>query len=104
MFRPLTLIATSIVLALAAAEETPGGIPWQAWEAKDVAALDDDHTGAQFALSDEVMTPTGQSALQVTPSGTAEETKVAMAASGEDLADWQAGELELEVYTPHGRR
>lgn len=65
-----------------------GGLMWPAWEEKDLSALGDDNTGSTWALSEDVQTPGGSAALQVTPSGTSEETKLAFPVSGADLQYW----------------
>lgn len=78
-----------------------GGLMWPAWEEKDLSALGDDNTGSTWALSEDVQTPGGSAALQVTPSGTSEETKLAFPVSGADLQDWVTHrEVALEVYLP----
>ncbi len=79
------------------------GLLWSAWEGKDITTLGDDNSGSTFAASADVLTPGGAAALQVTPSGTAEETKVAFPVSGADLQDWTTNsQVELEVYLPEG--
>lgn len=78
-----------------------GGLMWPVWEDKDLSALGDDNTGSTWALSEDVQTPGGSAALQVTPSGTSEETKLAFPVSGADLQDWVTHrEVALEVYLP----
>lgn len=78
-----------------------GGPAWAAWENKDIATLGDDNSGSTFALSEDVTSPSGAATLQVTPSGTSEETKVAFPVSGVDLQDWVThSQVALEVYLP----
>jgi hypothetical protein len=78
-----------------------GGPAWAAWENKDIATLGDDNSGSTFALSEDVTSPSGAATLQVTPSGTSEETKVAFPVSGADLQDWVThSQVALEVYLP----
>ncbi len=93
-------VAILTALALAGAEAPAGGTLWEAWEAKDIGAIGDDNSGSSFALSDEVMTPAGRPVLQVTPSGEALETKLALDFSGEGMMAWAGGDLLLEVYLP----
>jgi hypothetical protein len=81
----------------------PSELLWAPWENKDITALSDDNTGTTFAQSADVMTPAGVPALQVTPSGTAPETKLAFSVSGADLQDWVTySQVELDVYLPEG--
>lgn len=84
-----------------AAAVLPAEIVWGAWENKDIGALGDDNTGSTFALSEEVLSPAGNPTLQVTPGGSAEETKLAFPVSAADLQDWTSyTRVELEVYLP----
>lgn len=73
---------------------------WEAWENKDIAVIEDDNSGSSFAASEEVISPREGPTLQVTPSGEALETKLALPLTGEDLTAWQEGDLELELYLP----
>jgi hypothetical protein len=74
---------------------------WLVWENKDIASLSNDNTGTSFALSGDVQTADGLESLEVTPSGSAEETKLALAVNGADLEVWTGQEqLTLEVYLP----
>jgi hypothetical protein len=75
--------------------------PWQAWQDKNINSLSGDNTGSTFALSAAVQTPGGAAALQVTPSGTAPETKLAFPVAGAALQAWNRYEqVQLEVYLP----
>jgi hypothetical protein len=58
--------------------------------------IDDDGSGARFAVSYAVLDPDGQPTLQVTPSGEALETKLALPFDG----GWQAQQLTLTLYLP----
>jgi hypothetical protein len=74
---------------------------WLVWENKEIASLSNDNTGASFTLSGEVQTADGLESLEVSPSGSAEETKLALAVSGADLEAWTVQEqLTLDVYLP----
>jgi hypothetical protein len=74
---------------------------WLIWENKDIASLSNDNTGASFALSGDVQTADGLESLEVRPSGSAEETKLALAVNGADLQEWTVqDQLTLEVYLP----
>jgi len=76
---------------------------WALWENKEVSTLSNDNTGAQFALSHDVKTTDGLPTLQVMPSGTADETKLALTVSGADLQGWSThSQVTLEVYVPEG--
>lgn len=80
-----------------------GSLAWAAWDAKDVATITDDNSGSTVAISEDVQTPVGTPSLQVTPSGTSEETKVAIPFTGADLADWSDyDQVVIEVYLPEG--
>lgn len=61
---------------------------------ESIEGLDDDHTGATFALTEEYVSY-GRHAVEVTPSGEAEETKVAFELSGETLERWVGNDLVL---------
>jgi len=76
---------------------------WALWENKEVSTLSNDNTGAQFALGHDVKTTDGLPTLQVMPSGTADETKLALTVSGADLQGWSThSQVTLEVYVPEG--
>lgn len=100
----VTLLLASLLVACASATPTPrepDEILWQAWQDKDVAALENDNTGATFALDQSVQTPAGNPSVKVTPSGDAAETKVAFTAPGSSFVPWNTHKaLELEVYLP----
>ncbi|MCB9438497.1 MAG: hypothetical protein H6673_16115 [Anaerolineales bacterium] len=91
----------SVYLTGMAVPEPSGDMLVEAWEAKDVAALSNDNTGATFALSDMMTNDAGAAALEVTPSGTSEETKVAWTVSGADIQGLSMySQIALEVYLP----
>lgn len=96
------LVLGTMVCLLLAIQANAQAALWEAWGAKDISAIGDDHTGSSFALSAVVTTPLGRPTLQVTPSGTAPETKLELAFSGAELAAWQASDLLLELYLPPG--
>lgn len=74
---------------------------WQAWEMKDITTLGDDNTGSTFALNMVVKTQNGQAALQVSPGGNSDETKLAFPITGAVLQDWaKFDHLALDVYLP----
>lgn len=108
MSKKLLLVGILIVVfsllvqsSLISAQE--GEMIWGAWENKDVAALGDDNSGSTFAVSEDVQTPAGGAAVQVTPGGSSEETKLAFSVSGADLADWATHtQVALDVYLPEG--
>ncbi len=84
-----------------AAPAETGPVVWKAWEQKNPGMLGDDNTGTDFAQSSDILTPAGSPSLQIIPSGTAEETKLAFPVSGANLSDWITyGQVELEVYLP----
>lgn len=96
----LLVFTLGVPLSPVVAQEE-GEIVWQAWESKDVAALGDDNSGSTFAASEEVLSPAGSPTVQVTPSGTSEETKLAFPVGGADLQDWAThAQVELEVFLP----
>jgi hypothetical protein len=73
-------ILTGAAEPVGGGEEVPqaeGELVWAAWENKDINTLGDDNTGSTFAVSEDVLSPAGNPTLQVTPSGTSEETKLA---------------------------
>lgn len=83
---------------IGSAQDTP---VWSAWESKDIGVIGDDGSGSTFAFSDEVTTPDGNPTLMVTPSGTSEETKLALPLTGEALTDFLTyGQVELDIYLP----
>ncbi len=105
--RYLTLFALACTLAGCSSTPStptePEEILWQAWQDKDVAALQNDSSGATFALDDTVMTPSGNASVKVTPSGENDETKVAFSAPGSGFLPWNTRQaLELELYIPEG--
>ena len=61
---------------------------------ESIEGLDDDHTGALFGLTNEFVSH-GRSTVLVTPSGEAEETKVAFELSGDSLDKWIGNDLVL---------
>ncbi|MCD6550954.1 MAG: hypothetical protein J7K79_01755, partial [Thermotoga sp.] len=65
-----------------------------------VAGLSDDNTGAKFSLSDEYVF-SGKYSVKVTPSGKAEETKLAFQLSGAVLEGWSESDLlKIAVFIP----
>ncbi len=67
---------------------------------QEVEGLDHDHTGARFALTQEAVR-VGLYAVEVTPSGSAEETKVAFKLEGEVLHRWIGKDrVNLSIYIP----
>jgi len=85
------------------AQDQAGETVWPAWENKDLSTLGDDNSGSTFALSEDVLSPSGAPTVQVTPSGTSEETKLAFPVSGADLQEWVTHkQVALEVYLPEG--
>lgn len=96
----MLLITLSSSLTAVAQEDEPGA-PWDAWAALDVSAIDDDNSGSVTTLSTDVSTPDGTPAWQVVPSGSADETKLAISFAGTDLEAWaSASQLVLDVYLP----
>ena len=106
LFSPMSLILIVALMAFSAPRlpvslAQDGGLMWPAWEEKDLSALGDDNSGSTWALSEDIQTPGGSVALQVAPSGTSEETKLAFPVSGADLQDWVTHrEVALEVFLP----
>ncbi|MBX3062213.1 MAG: hypothetical protein KF726_04510 [Anaerolineae bacterium] len=95
----LTLIIPLASDSVIRAQDNP--ITWQVWERKDINRLDGDNSGSTFAISEDVQTPEGQNALQITPGGSSDETKLAFPVSGADLPEWtQHDHLNLQVYLP----
>lgn len=99
--RPLvaTLLVFTFCFTLApflvAAQDQPA--PWEPWANLDITTLTDDGTGSTFASSD----VDGEPALQITPGGGSEETKLAWPVSGDDLIAWAgASWVDLDVYLP----
>ncbi|MCS7070891.1 MAG: hypothetical protein NZM00_05250, partial [Anaerolinea sp.] len=83
----------SLMVGLAQAAVTP----WDAWVTLDLTRLDDDGTGATFALADVDGVPT----LAITPGGRSDETKLAYPVSGADLQIWREYDrIQLDVYLP----
>ncbi len=74
---------------------------WPVWEAHNPGMFGDDNTGTEFAQSADVTNPAGTPTLQIIPSGTSEETKLAYPVSGNNLQAWlQYGQIQIEVYLP----
>lgn len=70
---------------------------WSAWENKDIAALDDDNSGATFAASE----IDGEPVLMVTPGGSADETKLALPVTGAELPNFAThSQVVLDMYLP----
>ncbi|KXK21713.1 MAG: hypothetical protein UZ15_CFX003001345 [Chloroflexi bacterium OLB15] len=72
-------------------------ISWETWLALNILSLDDDNSGATFAISavDDFL------ALEIIPSGSSDETKLAYPASGAELWSWvEAGQLQISLYLP----
>ena len=78
------LFAVCGLFASAALSAQPAPIPWETWAALDPALLTNDGTGSTFASAE----ADGRPALQITPGGTSEETKLAFPVSGGDLQAW----------------
>jgi len=69
-------------------------------EMESVAELNDDNTGASFSLSDEYVFA-GKYSVKVTPSGEADETKLAFQLNGEVLEGWVESDLlKIAVFIP----
>jgi hypothetical protein len=91
----MTLLLAALPLALARAQATP--VPWAAWANLELTALTDDNSGSTFAIAD----IDGVPALQITPGGRSDETKLAYPVSGADLAAWTTSTaLQMHVYLP----
>lgn len=89
-----------LLLAFTSAAQPPDEL-WPFWDNKEVTTLSNDNTGAQFALSHDVKTQDNLPTLQVMPSGSADETKIALAVQGADLQGWSIhSQVTLEVYIP----
>lgn len=72
-------------------------ISWETWLAINIWSLDDDNSGAAFAISAVDDFP----ALEIIPSGSSDETKLAYPASGAELRSWvEAGQLQISLYLP----
>ncbi|MBL8146005.1 MAG: hypothetical protein JNL34_06450 [Anaerolineae bacterium] len=99
-YRPLYLALLLVLCGLfgsAAVSTQPAPVPWEPWAAHDPGQLDDDGTGAVFAMSE----ADGRPALEITPGGASEETKLAFPFSGGDLQAWaNAAALQMDVYLP----
>ncbi|MBE2184275.1 MAG: hypothetical protein IAE89_12665 [Anaerolineae bacterium] len=81
-------------LALSAQSES---IPSDTWLSLDLALLDDDNSGAAFAISQW----DGLPALEITPSGSSEETKLAYPVSGSELQAWIESEsIQIALFLP----
>lgn len=92
------VVAVSVLGAVYAQESEP---LWEAWETKEVSELSNDNSGATFDPSTEFLSPAGSPTLQITPSGTSDETKVAFPVSGTDLSEWNSYEgFRFDVYLP----
>lgn len=88
-----TLLSLNII-AVSAQGET---IPWEPWSSLDTTLLGDDNSGSAFAMSE----IEGLPALEITPSGSSDETKLAYPASGADLQQWlESGQLQISLYLP----
>ena len=92
----IVLIGLLVLCAsAAAAQDQPAA--WEPWAALDVTTLTDDGTGSTFALTD----VDSVSALQITPGGSSDETKLAWPVSGEELIAWSgASSVDLDVFLP----
>ncbi|MFN8376628.1 MAG: glucoamylase family protein [Anaerolineae bacterium] len=94
----LTLVLMFSVTLVGAQDD---GVPWAAWDAKDVTTISDDNSGSSVALSADSPTPGGLPSLMITPGGSSDETKIAVSFPGAELAEWaQAASVTLEVYLP----
>lgn len=94
------VVMTLLMLNLRVVAQNEGKL-WEAWAQKEVTDLGDDHTGTTFSLSEDVRTPDGRASIRMTPSGKAEENKLAFPVTGADLAVWgDHAHLVLEVYLP----
>lgn len=91
----LSILSFSFTFVSAQSES----VPWSAWESLDISTIGDDNTGSTAAMGD----IDGTAALMITPSGTSDETKIAVPLMGSDLADWaDATAVALDVYLPEG--
>ncbi len=95
----LMVIALIFTLGSVSILAQDGETLWPAWEDKDLTTLTADNSGATFAMSSDVPTPTGSPSLQVLPGGTSDETRLAFPISGTALQDWTTfTQLQLDVY------
>jgi hypothetical protein len=91
----MALLLAALPIARAQAQTAP--LPWSPWAALDLFTMSDDGTGAAFALD----AVDGIPALQITPGGTSDETKLAYPLSGADLSAWTTSTaLQMDVYLP----
>ncbi len=89
----LALVALN-TLALSAQSES---IPSDTWLSLDLALLNDDNSGAAFAISQR----DGLPALEITPSGSSDETKLAYPISGGELQAWIESEsIQITLFLP----
>ena len=71
---------------------------WTMDSAEEIDSFGNDGSGAQFALY-EGQAVTGNASLQVIPSGSSEETKIALPLHGEKLDHWKGKEtVQLRIY------
>ena len=71
---------------------------------EEVSAYDNDGTGARFDLSGEVYRVGGKS-VKVTPSGSADETKLALPLEGSRVQQWLGHDgAAIHVYRPEANR
>ena len=95
----ILVLLISFGVTVGFAEATPQYI-WTMDTPEEVAALDNDNTGAQFACVNEAVYQ-GSNALAVTPDGRAPETKVALPLAGERIKLWSAvGNIVINYYFP----
>jgi hypothetical protein len=74
---------------------------WDAWATMDVARIGDDNSGSTATMTDDVQTPDGASTLRVTPSGSADETKIAIPLTSADIQPFTTySHIEIDVYLP----
>ncbi len=87
------LFASGSILVLA--QGAP--VPWEPWASLDLQAVSEDGTGSTFVIAD----VDGVPALQITPGGSSDETKLAYPVSGEDMQAWaNSPQLQMDVYLP----
>jgi hypothetical protein len=72
---------------------------WEAWAEMDITLVNNDGTGAAFALSEVA----GKHVLTIIPGGGSDETKLAYPVRGDELRGWnEHGHVRLTAYLPPG--
>jgi len=100
LLKPMLFFCLWLTSALIVSAQSEG-VQWAVWDALDISTIGDDNSGSTVATSEAMMSPNGDASLMITPSGTSQETKIAVPLTGADLAEWaDSTTLELSITLP----